>query len=501
MNALIRFTSACLALAVIFSAGCGGGGGGGVVNPPPTTPPTTPPPTGGITRTGVAFAVGPITGFGSVIVNGVRYDTSAATFTKDGLAATQDDFSVGQVVLIQGTIDDSNSNAAATTVESNDVVEGPVSSVTPTTTPDGVDVDEIIVLGQTVWRSLTTSIDDSCPADLTTAPAVEVYGTPDANGVIDASRIECRDGTWDGVMEVNGIVSAHNAGAMTFMINALEVDYSSAGAIDNFPTAGVINDGDPVEAKGTVLNGNTLDATRVEYKGARFDDAAGDHMEIEGFITRFGSPTDFDVNGIPVTTTTTTTFEGGVAGDLNLNLKVEVEGEFDAAGVLVATKLEIKTATAIRATGRLDSVSGNTLVILGITVNTDATKTRFEDKGSVRVDPLGVGDLNMDDYVEIRGQEQPTGQITAMIVERDDPDDSRIELRGFVTASNEPNLTVFGVTIVTGSTVYRDSRGGTDVAMNAVDFWAAVSVGSLVDSRGTETDVATLTATELSLEN
>lgn len=495
MNALTRFTSACLALAVIFSAGCGGGGGdGGVVNPPPITPP----PTGGITRTGVAFAQGPITGFGSVIVNGVRYDTSAATFTKDGLAATQDDFSVGQVVLIQGTIDDNNSNAAADTVDFNDAVEGPVSSV------DSVN-SSIVVLGQTVLISATTSIDDSCPGSLDallSVVAVEVSGLPNANGDIDASRIECRDGTWDGVMEVNGIVSAHNAGAMTFMINALEVDYSSAGAIDNFPTAGIINDGDPVEAKGTVLNGNTLDATRVEYKGARFDDAAGDHMEIEGFITRFGSSTDFDVNGIPVTTTTTTTFEGGVAGDLGLNLKVEVEGEFDAAGVLVATKLEIKTATAIRATGRLDSVSGNTLVILGITVNTDAIKTRFEDKSEVRVDPLSVGDLNMDDYVEIRGQEQPTGQITAVIVERDDPDDSRIELRGFVTASSEPNLTVFGVTIVTnGSTVYRDSRGGTEVAMNAVDFWAAVSVGSLVDSRGTETDVTTLTATELSLEN
>ena len=500
MNALTRFTSACLALAVIFSAGCGGGGGGdgGVVNPPPTTPP----PTGGITRTGVAFAQGPITGFGSVIVNGVRYDTSAATFTKDGLAANQDDFTVGQLVLIKGTIDDDNTNAAATTVESNDVVEGPVSSVTPKTTPAGVEVVEIIVLGQTVWISPTTSIDDSCPADLTTVPAVEVYGTPDANGVIDATRLECRDGTWDGVMEVSGIVSAHNAGAMSFMINALEVDYSSAGAIDNFPTAGVINDGDPVEAKGTVLNGNTLDATRVEYKGARFDDAAGDHMEIEGFITRFGSPTDFEVNRIPATTTTTTTFEGGVAGDLGLNLKVEVEGEFDAAGVLVATKIEIKTSTAIRVTGRIDSISP-ALVVLGITINNDSLTTRFEDKaGDNPLDQMLVSDLMVDDYVEIRGQEQPTGQITAMIVERDDPDDWRIELRGFVTANNEPNLTVFDVTIVTnGSTVYRDSRGETEVAMNAVDFWAAVSVGSLVDSRGTETDVTTLTATELSLEN
>lgn len=494
MNALTRITSACLALAVIFIAGCGGGSDGGVV-----TPPTTPPPTGGITRTGIAFAEGPITGFGSVIVNGVSYDTSSATFTKDGEPATQDDFSVGQVVLIKGTIDDNNGNAAADTVEFNDAVEGPVSSV-------DLVANSIDVLGQTVLITATTSIDDSCPdslAGLLTVPAVEVSGLPNANGDIDASRIECRDGTWDGVMEVNGIVSAHNASAMTFMINALVVDYSSTMAIDNFPTAGIINDGDPVEAKGSTLGASDeLIATRVEYKGARFGGDAGDHLEIEGFITRFGTSTDFDVSGINVTTTGTTNFEGGVAGDLGLNLKVEVEGEFDAAGVLVATKVEIKTATAIRATGRLDSVSGNTLVILGITVNTESIKTRFEDKSNADVDPMTVADLNVNDYVEIRGQEQPTGQITAFIVEREDPDDSRIELRGFVTATSEPNLTVFGVTVVTsGSTVYRDSRGGSDIAMSSVDFWAAVSVGDLVDGRGTETDPTTLTVEELSLED
>jgi hypothetical protein len=437
--------------------------------------------------------VGPITGFGSVIVNGTTYNTDDAVFTKDGQPATQDDFSVGQVVVVKGSIDDDGTNATADSVEFDDVVEGPVSSHNTTT-------GEFVVLGQTVRITATTSFDATppCPADLT-AEIVEVSGLADANGVIDATRIECRDGTWDGVMEVNGIVSGHNAGATTFMINGLEVDYSGA-AVDNFPTAGVINNDDPVEAKGTTLNGNTLVATRVEYKGNRFADDEGDFAEIEGFITRFSSATDFDVSGLPVTTTGSTTYEGGTAADLGLNLKVEVEGVFDANGVLVAAKVDIKSSTAVRVTGNLDSVSGNTLTILGITVNTDSLTTRFEDKSDADVDPLRVGDLNTGDYVEIRGQEQPVGQITAMIVERDDPD-TRTELRGFVESENEPNLTVLGVTIATtGATVYRDSRGSTEVPMSAVDFWAAVQTGSLVDARGTATGDTTLTATELELE-
>ena len=493
MNALPRITTALLAAAILSTAGCGGGGGGSAVTPPPPTPP---PPIGGITRTGVA--VGPITGFGSVIVNGTTYNTDNASFTTDGEAATQDDFSVGQVVVLKGTIDDDGTNATAETVAFDDAVEGPVSSV------DNA-LSQIVVLGQTVLITATTSIDDSCPGTLDGllgVPAVEVSGLPDANGVIEATRVECRDATWDGVMEVNGLVSGHNAGALTFMINGLEVDYSGAAAIDDFPTAGVINDGDPVEAKGTTLNGNTLVATRVQYKGNRFADDEGDHIEIEGFITRFASATDFDVTGLPVTTTGNTTYEGGTAADLGLNLKVEAEGEFDANGVLVATKIDIKSATAVRVTGRLDSVSGSTLTILGIAVNTDPLKTRFEDKSDARVDPLGVGDLNTDDYVEIRGQEQPVGQITAIIVEREDLD-SRTELRAFVEAGgkSEPNLTVLGVTIVTdGGTIYRDSRGETEVAMSAGEFWAAVQEGSLVDARGSETGATTLTATELELE-
>ena len=87
---------------IMTLAACGGGGGGGSEV---AGPPAPPPDTGGITGTGIAFAIGPVTGFGSVIVNGVTYDTSAAAFTQDGAVVTQAEFKVGQYVLVQGTID------------------------------------------------------------------------------------------------------------------------------------------------------------------------------------------------------------------------------------------------------------------------------------------------------------------------------------------------------------------------------------------------------------
>ena len=287
-----------------------------------------------------------------------------------------------------------------------------------------------------------------------------------ANGVVRATRIEDKPAGLE--FEVTG--TAENVSGMTFTIADLTVDFSSA-SLDDFPGVTVEND-QLVEAKGMTLGTNgELEATRVEYKGNLLGANPGDHVELEGFITRFNTAEDFDVND---------------------------------SNVLVADEIEIKTATAIRVTGLIDSIPpDDPLAVLGITINADDLKTRLEDKaGDSPLDNMKVGDLRVGDYVEIRGQEQPVGQITAVIVERDDVD-TRTELRGFVEAGgkNEPNLTVLGVTIVTdGQTVYRDSRGDTEVVMTPGDFWLAVQEGSLVDARGTEADTTTLMAEEVELQ-
>jgi hypothetical protein len=385
-------------------------------------------------------------------------------------------------------------------------VEGPVTSAAP---------GQIVVMGQTVNIGATTSIDDSCPASLDDASivAVEVSGLPDANGVIDATRIECKFSMAEvGEFEVNGIVSAHDSNLRTFMIgNVLQVNYSSA-AVDNFPS-GAINNGDPIEAKGTNFDSgtNVLTATRVEFKGVRFADAEDVHLEIDGFVTGFVSETNFSITSlagpIPVTTIPgTTVYEGGSAADLADNLKIEVEGDFDANGVLVATKIEIKDSTNIRVVGLVDSVNGDVITILNILVNTSTTTTRFEDKRD-DVDPFRVGNVSAGDYIEARGQEQPAGQITAFLIERDDTDPDS-ELRGFVvdgSVSGRNSFVILGVTVDTSSVspgnYFTEDAAGNDVPITADEFWAAVGTGGvIVDVTGSETGTSSMQARELQLE-
>ena len=467
-------------------ASCGGGGGDDGAAP------TQPPPTGGISRNGIA--IGPISNFGSVVLNGVTYDTSGAVFTINDAPGTQADLRVGDVIVLQGTLDSNGTTGTAEEIGFEDAVTGPVQSI-------AAGGGSIVVLGQTVLITPDTSFDDSfSPASVdgvSVGQIVEVSGQFDANGDIVATRVEPKPAGTQ--FEVHGSVTAHDAGAQTFMLRNLVVDYSAA-TLDNFP-GGQISNGDFVEAKGTTLSGGgALQATRVELETPVPAGDAGDFVEVEGFITRFASATDFDVAGIPVTTNGSTVFEGGSAADLGLNIKVEVEGERDANGTVVASKVDIRRAKAVRATAVLDSVNaaGNTVVMLGITVSVDAL-TRIEDKSDADVEPLTLNDVNAGDYVEVRGDEFPagSGQILATIFERENPDPDT-ELQGFVESIGNPDFTILGVTIETsGSTVFRDEN---DAVISGSDFFDRLADNDLVKATGNEVSATSIAASEVEFE-
>lgn len=479
---------ALLAIAITLTA-CGGGGSASVAPPPDDNGGGDD--TGGITRNGVA--AGPVSNFGSVIVNGIRFETDSATFTINGEPGTQSDLAVGQFVVAKGELNDDLVSGSASDVVYEDNVKGPVQSVDAA-------LNRLVVLGQTVFVDASTSFDDNIsPASIdgiAIDDIVEVSGLVGADGSITATRIEKKPaGT---VFEVLGIVSSHDGANQLFQINALTVDYNGA-TLDNFP-GGAISDGDLVEAKGSSLAPNgALIASSVELKTGIVSGADGDRVEIEGLITRFASSSDFDVSGVPVSTSGSTVFEGGVAADLGLNIKVEVEGDFDANGTIVASKVDIRRAKVVRVVATVDSVdaANNSLVVLDISVSIDAL-SRLEDKSNADVDPLTTNDLNAGDYLEIRGSEFPagSGSILAAIVEREDSDPETI-LQGFVTAFGDPTITILGVTIETNGAVFRDVD---DTVLSRAEFFNQLAVDSLVKAKGTESSSNVINATEVEFE-
>lgn len=454
--------------------GCGGGGGNSNQ-------------LGGIEGTGFAF--GAITGFGSVIVNGVEFSTTGTTFNIDGRAGTQADLRVGQVVAVVGPINANGTTGTATSVSFDDSVEGPIDSVD---VPSGL----LVVLGQTVRIDGGTAFDDGvaiCRLEaLLPGQAVEVSGFRDTTGVVRATRIECKAA--GGEFEVTGTVAALDTNQRRFQVGGLTVDYSQA-QLQNFPGGQPVN-GQTVEVKGTAVNAGVLTATRVEFKSPTLPVNNGDRVELEGLITRFASAADFDVAGQRVATTAATRFEDCPAPfNPPLNTKVEVEGTLNN-GVINAEKVECRIGTDLRVSAAVDaiSVATNTLTVLGISITVSAA-TRFEDKSDADLSPFRLSDLRVGDFVEVRGGPGATpNSIDAALLERDEPE-NRVELRGIAENVAQPDFQILGVTVRTdGGTEFQDEADNT---ISSATFFAAapnrlVSVDGAAANGGIDADEAEL---------
>ena len=467
-------------IAALALGACGGSGGDGAGNTPAMPP---------------SFAsYGTVTAFGSVVVNGVRFDTSTASFMLDGNPGAQSDLAVGDVILARGTIDASGTAAIATSVVFDDLVQGPIGTI-------DLAASTFTVLGQTVRVSADTSFDDRIQpaslAGLAVGAVVEVSGLREL-AAIRATRIEPQSAGAE--LELTGVLTGHQELLHLFFVDAQLIDYSLLVGIRSPRGSGLANL-QMVEVRGgAVANGiwrpDTIDVLANGLAGA-----AGERREVEGFIARFVSAADFSVLGLAVTTNAQTVFSGGTATDLGLDVKIEVEGTLDAAGVLVASKLDIRRASAVRFAARVDSVNAASpsFVVLGVTVRADA-RTRIEDKSTQPVRPFGVANLVAGDYVEVRGGEHPTGsgELLATLVERDEakPDS---ELQGFVQAVAPPNFTILGVTIGTNAaTVFRDVA---DVPLTAAQFFAQLAAGDLVKARGLVVGTRALQANEVAFED
>jgi len=461
-----RFRLWLATAAGILLAACGGGGSsttGGASS-------------GGGTATTQRAVVtsGVITGFGSVYVNGIHFETSGAEISKDGQRISQSGLRVGQVVHVNGTID-SSGRAVALSVRQDDDVEGPIASIDAT-------AQTFVVLGQTIRVTTETSFDSSLAGftALTVGLQVEVSGLKNASGDIVATRIEKRSA---GVtsLEVMGKVASLDTTNKKFNIGSLVVNYTGA-TLRDFPATGLTND-QIVEVKGSSINAaGELVATSLELRNFESHEGAFER-EVEGLVTRYASATDFDVAGRKVTITASTRYEGGTAADIALNVKLEAEGTIDANGVLVAVKIEFKRGNSAGLAGLVDNVTadssglGGTLTVLGVTVTVDNT-TRIEDKSDARIEMFRLSNVQAGDYVEIRGTETGVLKLTASRLERQRPD-SRSWVRGTVRDLASPNFTALGVPVTTSSSTQFDEISSTDFFTKAA--------GRVVKARGTET--------------
>ena len=437
--------------------------------------------TAGIEGTGATVAsvsTGAISRFGSIFVNGVEYDTSTAAVSVNGQNVAASALQVGQVVVVQGVLNANGTTGKAAQVDFNTSVQGPVAAADPV-------ASTLTVLGQTVHVNPQTSLASDAGgtpsfASFTPGTLVEVSGFANANGDITATRVELK--TQVAAYLITGVASSVNSASYVFSLNGALVNFSGATLI-GFPGSQSVVTGDVVQiasAPGRAVG--ALLATRVTLlTGAT--GGSGAHGAIDGDVTRFASPTDFDVDGTHVTTNAQTVFQNGTAAQLAADIEIAAQGSFDATGTLVATTVQFAGSTPILVKGTVDAIDPTTgsLTVLGVEVMTN-TATRFEDQSAAPVSPFNLGAVAVGDFVEIHGSLTTANGVAAVLLTREEPG-GETELRGPATNAAAPSLTLLGVSALTSSTT-RFSNSSENPITSA-QFYAGAAGGAIIDLKGT----------------
>ena len=337
--------------AAILLTGCGGGGSSSSAGPAKSS-----------------FTAGAITGFGSVIINGIRFKSSAASVANDDdEAQSETDLKLGMVAEVEAgeiTSDSTGSHGDAKSIHFRSAIIGPVNAI-------DIPTRLLVVLGQTVDVSNTTVFGDSLPNgpnSISVGGVLEIYGMQDTKtGHYVATRIEAKTNV--AFYKLRGVVANLDTTARTFMIGGETISFA------NLPPDQI-----PADLANGLLVCVKLETTKVggAWVAIKLKLAAHhvtDHNEIElkGLVTSFTSPTQFSVEGIPVNASNAT-FVGDSA-TIVLGTEVEVEGAA-SNGVIMATKVTIETEgqdeiDGFELHGAIESLKPEikTFVLRGVTVS------------------------------------------------------------------------------------------------------------------------------------
>jgi len=320
-----------VAVCVSTLGACGGGGSGGVATAPANT-------------TSIA---GTISGLGSIVVNGVRYETIGASVVDlDDRHAISNPLAMGMTVKIEPL---SGSAATAGTIHIQSGIKGSTSTV------DAVS-KTLNVAGLPVTTDSATFI--VTPAglagnfsDLANNLNVEVYGLPQSNGSFKATRIEIK--TIAQSVQLVGTVANLNVTNNTFTLgsgsNSVTIAYAGLTAPSGLANGSVVSVHTTSNASAPQYTASSLhlrspDAATYTNYVTSYGGTSGiknETNELYGMVsglTSTGSGCSMQVQGVPTTLGSTALCASIQNGDY-----VEVKGLL-VNGALNAYRVEFKTA-------------------------------------------------------------------------------------------------------------------------------------------------------------
>lgn len=420
---------------------------------------------GGIRGTG--SSVGPVARFGSVFVNGTRFDTGGLNgrVASDDGVDREDDLEKGMILRVVGEWR-GNGEGTAERLEYDDTLRGRVEAVGNVDATAGT--AELTILDQTVMvdeQTVLRGVRFTGIQDLD-GDFVRVSGWRLGDGSFRATFLGTLDSGSDDDVEIEGRIDAGSLDrdARRFSINGLTIEWRTVTEFDDLAES-ELAEGLGVDVEGR-LEGETLIAGEIERDSSARYSGDDDDLEIAGPVT---SPWDeggstFSVNGIEFLVNGDTDFDDGFRReDLVAGRLVKVEAEFED-GRWVAEEVEQREADAeVEGTLTASPDRANEILTVGgvdVRVTASTIITDDDDDDDQR---LGFDDLSEAFSYEVEGIDRgDDGYLEAVRIEREDDDDDDFELEGRVTdrdsSSGFQTITVLGLVIRTPDSAFDDTR-------------------------------------------
>lgn len=294
--------------------------------------------TAGIGGTGIVS--GQITRFGSIHVNGGKFEIDNSSFLVDGKPfvgqAGQDALAVGMVVRIKVETENGVFGSTALEVVYDDEIEGPVGFVSGLAGTTRT----ITVFGQDITIDETSTLfENTTFFDIEFNDVVEVSGFRVSPTHIIATYVEETVEEVDygsTAVELRGIITDYLPGPETFKINGVKITTDVDTEIE--VPDGMLVDGLYVEVEGVIQDPLSVLAEEIEHEIEDFDDEI-DEISLQGVVSGFSGDIndDFFVDNQRVNASTAQFSPTGLI--LVDGLRIKVEGEI-VGSLLIADEVE-----------------------------------------------------------------------------------------------------------------------------------------------------------------
>lgn len=387
---LIHFIWVCIALQL---SACGGDGLSNLAD-------------GGIDGTGLG--VGPISGFGSIFVNDIKYETENTQVIINGQTSNTDQLKLGMYVSVEGAQDTQAKTGAAQRVDYRDTLRGQVNFIS-------LEGQTIRILGQTVRITVDTyrygfsDLNELKVGDTVriSSPALSTLGNN-----ITANMIE-RLPNAEETSILTGTIANLDTTTQSFFIAGLQINFADIDSL-------TLQNGMTVEVQGEAIPRRPFRATQINE--IQFNTLPENTtVNMVGNVTRFENFQDFAVQYRNVRLSANLARD--VQNVLKLGVRVRISGQTDSQGIVNISEIKVYESNGLsgtpndlllRASGNLYAVdlNKNIVSVSGVQARL-SPRTTYRDISGTKPN-YNARDLRTGDYITIVGQLNQAGEFEVL---------------------------------------------------------------------------------------